>query len=423
MKEKSAGKSDANEAGEDSTSYVVGQVSGCLFPNKSATSSEPLSALFSTSSTTNTVVFVPAPKPEPKPAKAEDATAKTVPVKVQEKKSKKPKSAAESKLNDRESALQNADDQDTVQKASKAPKRKAPKVEDEDETGNDGKPAKKKTFKDFAAERVKDKRTVFVGNLPVSCTREALRSIFKEHGPIESIRFRSVAREDPSLSRKVAAIQRKVHPKKQNVNAYIVFKETEGATNALKRNGMEIMKDFHIRVDKVSKQHDHKRSIFVGNLPYDVAELSLRQHFEDCGPVEAVRLIRDRETGMGKGFGYVLFESPDSVQLAMKLDASTLCERKIRVKWSVKDQDEKGAASDGGKGQGRGKKGPMKKGLKGGPPGKPGVGGGKKPFQRNPQQKTSPSTFKGEMADPLAKKQKGQKKKSKLRKKKVDLHL
>ena len=40
----------------------------------------------------------------------------------------------------------------------------------------------------------------------------------------------------------------------------------------------------------------------------DVAELSLRQHFEDCGPVEAVRLIRDRETGMGKGFGYVLFE-------------------------------------------------------------------------------------------------------------------
>lgn len=77
----------------------------------------------------------------------------------------------------RESALQNADDQDTVQKASKAPKRKAPKVEDEDETGNDGKPAKKKTFKDFAAERVKDKRTVFVGNLPVSCTREVLHSV------------------------------------------------------------------------------------------------------------------------------------------------------------------------------------------------------------------------------------------------------
>lgn len=45
-----------------SASYVVGQVSGCLFPNKSASGSGSLSALFSTSSTTNTVKFVPAPK-------------------------------------------------------------------------------------------------------------------------------------------------------------------------------------------------------------------------------------------------------------------------------------------------------------------------------------------------------------------------
>lgn len=45
----------------------------------------------------------------------------------------------------------------------------------------------------------------------------------------------------------------------------------------------------------------------VSPLP-DVTELALRQHFEDCGTVEGVRLIRDRDTGMGKGFGYVLFE-------------------------------------------------------------------------------------------------------------------
>ncbi|KAG5278481.1 hypothetical protein AALO_G00099460 [Alosa alosa] len=483
MKNKLTGKSNANEAGDEAATYAVGQVSGCLFPNKSAAGSGSLSALFSSSSTTNTVKFVPAPKlPEPKPVKDEDAAAgpAATPGKVQPKKSKKPKSAAELKLENRESSLQNADNEDTVAKTPKAPKRKAPKVEDEDAAGNDGKPAKRvKTFKDYAAERVKLSRTVFVGNLPVSCTREALRAIFKEHGPIESIRFRSVAREDPSMSRKVAAIHRKVHPKKQSINAYIVFKEKEAADNALTRNGLEISKDFHIRVDTVSKQHDHKRSIFVGNLPYDIAELALRQHFEDCGSVEAVRLIRDRDTGMGKGFGYVLFESPDSVQLALKLDGSTLCERKIRVKRSVKDKDAKATASEDGKGRGQRRTGPMKTGQKEGPPGKPGgvsrgggggggggmgrggfgrggggagrgglgrggggagrgglgrggggigrggIGrggfgrgrGGQKPFQRNQGKKTSPSTFKGEMADPGAKKHKGQKKKSKPRNK------
>lgn len=52
------------------------------------------------------IVRISSTQPEPKPAKAEDATEKTVPVKVQEKKSKKPKSAAESKLNDRWVTLQ-----------------------------------------------------------------------------------------------------------------------------------------------------------------------------------------------------------------------------------------------------------------------------------------------------------------------------
>ncbi|XP_063054041.1 RNA-binding protein 34 [Engraulis encrasicolus] len=459
--------SDASEDGKESSNYVVGQVSGCLFPKTSATGSGSLSALFSTNTTaSNTVVFVPAPKHVPTPVipKAEPAPAdETAGVKpTQTKKNKKAKSAAELKVQDRESGLQTADDEDGTRKGpKKAAKRKTPQDDDDDAApGQNGKPAKRKmTFKDFAAERVKLNRTVFVGNLPASCTREKLRAIFKEHGSIESIRFRSVVGEDASMSRKVAAIQRQVHPKKQTVNAYIVFKETEGALDALKKNGLEIQKDVHIRVDKASsKQHDHKRSIFVGNLPYDVAELSLRQHFLECGEVEAVRLIRDRATGMGKGFGYVLFESGDSVQLALKLDGSVLCERKIRVKRSVKDGAGAGAGAgkEGrGKGPGKGNKkgvaaspnrkgpsagpmkkapkggppaGPMKKGPKGGPPNafpRGGPPGGKKKmgFHGRPGKKMSPSEFKGEMADPAAKKHKGQKKKSKPRKPKKNIHF
>lgn len=30
--------------------------------------------------------------------------------------------------------------------------------------------------------------------------------------------------------------------------------------------------------------------------------------FEDCGTIENVRVIRDEQTGIGKGFGYINFK-------------------------------------------------------------------------------------------------------------------
>ncbi|XP_019745241.1 RNA-binding protein 34 [Hippocampus comes] len=166
--------------------------------------------------------------------------------------------------------------------------------------------------------------------------------MFRADGAVESIRFRSLVREDPAVSRRVAAIKRQAHPSARSINAYVVFKEPQGVAKALWWNGAEIEKDFIIRVDRVSSKaaesHDHKRSIFVGNLNFELKELALRRHFEQCGVVEAVRLVRDHNTGLGKGFGYVLFESCDSVQLALKLDGSKVEGRAIRVRRSAEKE-------------------------------------------------------------------------------------
>jgi len=50
-------------------------------------------------------------------------------------------------------------------------------------------------------------------------------------------------------------------------------------------------------------------NIFVGNLPYSLGEQELRAEFEAFGQVDSVRVIKDRETGKSKGFGFV--EMPD----------------------------------------------------------------------------------------------------------------
>ncbi|KAK2874693.1 hypothetical protein Q8A67_021846 [Cirrhinus molitorella] len=409
MKKKQSVKSDGGDAGD----YTVGQVSSSLFPEKHKTGA--LSSLFSSTSSANTLVFVPAPKTEPKvtpePSNSADVKYQDQTPKQKSKKTPKTLSAAEKKLQDRESALQNADDEG--QKTAKKVKRKRPDVTDEGM--EDVQPFKhRKTVKNMAEERIKLKRTVFVGNLPPSCTKKNLLSLFKQAGAIESVRFRSVVGDDPTMLRKVAAIQRKVNPKKQNINAYIIFKEEEAAAGALKWNGKEIEPGFYIRVDRVSQhseQHDHKRSIFVGNLPYDIMELPLREHFEECGNVEAVRLVRDRISGKGKGFGYILFESQDSVMLALKLDGSRLLDRKIRVKRSVKKEKEKKSPP----GRPSGFKGPKQKFRN--------KTGGKN-FKANPGKKqTHASSFKGETADPTAKTGKVLKKKFKHKKNRPNVHI
>lgn len=452
MKNKLSGKSEGPSVDKQSMDYVVGSVSGSLFPKESASSSGSLSALFQAAPVVDTLFFVPAPKPEPRSVEVKEGAVTKVPNnQKQTKKSAKDKSAADLNLENRESALQNADEDEQVPKMPKKTKRKAVEMEEGGATEEEERQTKKqRTGAQIAAERVKQKRTVFVGNLPASCTKKTLQLVFKDQGAIESIRFRSVVREDPSMSRKVAAIQRKVHPKKQSINAYVVFEAEEGAEKALERNGMEIEKNFHIRVDRVSKSssHDHKRSIFIGNLPFDINELPVRQHFEECGKVEGVRLVRDKNSGMGKGFGYILFQSIDAVQLALKLDSSKLLGRSVRVKRSVKkEKEKKKVVHRGPRGKERETKGAGKEPTKGGFKGRPGQGvphnkssgrpQGKgpqmksmgKPFKKSPGEAqkatTGPSSFKGEMADPNSKKAKAKalKKKLKPRKRNQVVHI
>lgn len=77
-------------------------------------------------------------------------------------------------------------------------------------------------------------------------------------------------------------------------------------------------------MDRVSKKKTvdkerNKRTLFIGNLPFDTDEEELRSFFEsgmqkqkaplDSGKsedlVESVRLIRSKDQQKGKGFGYV----------------------------------------------------------------------------------------------------------------------
>ncbi|MBI2855655.1 MAG: RNA-binding protein, partial [Chloroflexi bacterium] len=59
--------------------------------------------------------------------------------------------------------------------------------------------------------------------------------------------------------------------------------------------------------------------IYVGNLPYHFAEEDLRDAFKAHGEVESITIIRDRDTGRSKGFGFV--EMPTSAEAQAAITA------------------------------------------------------------------------------------------------------
>lgn len=175
-------------------------------------------------------------------------------------------------------------------------------------------------------------RTVFVGNLPISATVKSVTKFFRTYGEVSSVRLRSVPiagtavdeKGNQELVRKVCVNQRKFGDQKGSFNAYVVFKDESSVSAALEANNTIIDKR-HIRVDTATPTLSNpKKTVFLGSLSYYTDEEELRDHFAAVLPngqddIEAVRLVRDNETLIGKGFGYMSFKSAENVLQALSL--------------------------------------------------------------------------------------------------------
>lgn len=356
-------REDPGAGGEVAGDYLIGQVAKSLLGGRRPPSGNAgrLAFLFSAAAPQVRPVYVPVSQETSRKRKCdneEESTSLNQKPFLQKraKKVKKELSDADKKLASRESALASADlEEEILQKQGQKGKKShsSGKVADrkvlDDKDHNFDASQRKKIPVNKEEERLKNERTVFVGNLPVTCNKKKLKSFFKEYGQIESVRFRSLIPAEGTVSKKLAAIKRKIHPDQKNINAYIVFKDESAATKALKRNGAQIADGFCIRVDLASETSSRdKRSVFVGNLPYKVEETTVEEHFLDCGRILAVRIVRDPVTGVGKGFGYVLFENTDAVHLALKLNNSELMGRKLRVMRSINKEKLKQQSSHAG---------------------------------------------------------------------------
>ncbi|KAF9488401.1 hypothetical protein BDN71DRAFT_1477944 [Pleurotus eryngii] len=181
----------------------------------------------------------------------------------------------------------------------------------------------------------------------------------------------------PEQKKKIAFINNDFHSTADTMNAYLVFAHPipagsrssslpalppcmdpyEAALLAAKEADGTTFMERVIRVDVAEKSSssslretagDPRLSIFVGNLDFASTEQDLRVYFEgvvatERGPppesdkestwVTRVRIVRDKDTQLGKGFAYVQFIDRECVDELLSMEEGKLrfAKRKLRV--------------------------------------------------------------------------------------------
>ena len=70
--------------------------------------------------------------------------------------------------------------------------------------------------------------------------------------------------------------------------------------------------------DEPTKKKSFSTKVFVGNLPFQVSEDDLRNHFEKCGKIRWIKVATFEDSGKCKGYGWVNFEEPEAASWAVK---------------------------------------------------------------------------------------------------------
>lgn len=73
------------------------------------------------------------------------------------------------------------------------------------------------------------------------------------------------------------------------------------------------------------------KSIYVGNLAFDVTEETVEALFAQYGAVHSVKLIMDRDTGKPRGFGFVEMDAEQATIAIGQINGQELNGRTLRV--------------------------------------------------------------------------------------------
>jgi RNA recognition motif-containing protein len=98
------------------------------------------------------------------------------------------------------------------------------------------------------------------------------------------------------------------------------------------------------------------RKLYVGNLSFRTEEQTLESLFGEAGPVESVRLMKDKSSGQSRGFAFVEMQTEDGAQAAIdRFNEQELEGRRLTVN-EARPQPDYNSGQGAGAGAGGGRR-------------------------------------------------------------------
>lgn len=168
--------------------------------------------------------------------------------------------------------------------------------------------------------------TCYVGNLDEKVNEELLWELMLQGGPVINVHM---------PKDKVTGIHQGY--------GFVEFRSEDDAEYAIKVMNMIKLYGKPIKVNKASqdkRQLDVGANIFIGNLDPEVDEKLLYDTFSAFGGItQTPKIMRDTETNISKGYGFVSYDSFESSDLAIEcMNAQYLCNRPIVVQYAFKKE-------------------------------------------------------------------------------------
>ncbi|TMW58234.1 hypothetical protein Poli38472_011822 [Pythium oligandrum] len=175
-----------------------------------------------------------------------------------------------------------------------------------------------------AIEQRNQDATVYVGNLDDRVSEELLWELMVQAGSVINVHMPTD----------------KVTNRHQNYG-FVEFRTEECADYAIKIMNMIQLYGKVVRVKKASqdrKNLDIGANLFIGNLDHEVDEKLLYDTFSAFGGIiETPKIMRDPDTKMSRGFGFISYDSFEAADLAIEcMNGQYLSNRQVVVQYAFK---------------------------------------------------------------------------------------
>ncbi|KAH0713353.1 hypothetical protein KY285_006780 [Solanum tuberosum] len=173
---------------------------------------------------------------------------------------------------------------------------------------------------------------IFVGGISAETSEEILTQHFSRYGEVvksQVIKFREtncgkgfgfVTFADSSV------INQLLHQQ------HIILGRTVDVKLAIPKGASPCSECQQSQRQNSETSNSNRRKIFVGGLPLSLSEEEFKTYFEKFGTISQVNLISDKETKTPRGFGFVTYDSEESVTHVLQEKLHWLKNKYVEVK-------------------------------------------------------------------------------------------